>query len=74
MLKANWYQKITQHNVLAGEKYNGIPCFTHWILLFPKFEEFRQQFIQFVDENFINFSLIVYEKYFNIPDDKEEEI
>jgi hypothetical protein len=29
---------------------NSIPNFTQWILLCPKFEEFRQQFIQFYDE------------------------
>jgi len=44
----------------------------HWILLCIKFEEFRQQFIQFVNENFINFSLIVQEKSLSIPIEKEE--
>ena len=56
----------------CGES-NSIPSFTHWILLCPKFEEFRQHFIPFVDEIFINFSLIVHEKSLNIPDDKEED-
>lgn len=73
MLKANWYQKITQHNVLAGEKYNGIPCFTHWILLFPKFEEFKPNFTQFVNGIFINFSLGFKRMSLNIPDNKEED-
>ena len=35
----------------CGES-NSIPSFTHWILLCPKFEEFRQHFIPFVDEIF----------------------
>jgi len=40
--------------------------------LCPIFEEFGQQFIQFIDENFINYSLIVHEKSLIIPYDKEE--
>ena len=37
---------------------NMLSSLIHWILLYHKFEEFRQQFIQFVDEKFINFPLI----------------
>jgi len=36
-------------------------------------KEFRQQFIQFVDEIFINIFLNVHKKSLNIPDDKEED-
>ena len=39
----------------------------------PKFDEFREQFIPFVDDFFINFSLIVHEKSLNIPDDLEND-
>jgi len=35
----------------------------------PKLDEFRVQFIPFVDDIFINFSLIIHEKPLNIPDD-----
>jgi len=38
-----------------------------------KIEEIEQQFIQFVDENLINFSLIVHDKFLNIPDGKSED-
>ncbi|KAG4104954.1 hypothetical protein H8356DRAFT_1337674 [Neocallimastix lanati (nom. inval.)] len=35
---------------------NSIPHFTHWILIYPKFEEFRQQFLKFEDfDDNINF-------------------
>jgi len=53
--------------------------FTFYVL---KFEEFRPQIIQFINKkkNFffffffflLIFSLIAYEKFLNIPDDKEE--
>ena len=39
----------------------------------PKFDEFREQFIPFVDDFFINFSLIIHEKTMNIPDDLEND-
>ena len=50
------------------------PCcrVSNSILLCPKFFKFRKRYIQFVDEIFINFSLIVHEKSLNIPDSKEE--
>jgi len=44
-----------------------IPSFTYWILLCPKFKEFRLQLIQFVNEISINFSLIVNKKSLSIP-------
>ena len=55
----------------CGES-NNILSFTHWIFLYPKFEEFRQQFIQFIDEICINFSLIINEKSLKIPGYNEE--
>jgi len=39
----------------------------------PKFDEFRKQFIPFIDDFYINFSLIVHEKSLNIPDDLEND-
>ena len=56
-----WYNEI-----------NSILSFIHWILLRPKFEEFKRQCIYFIDETFINFSLIVHGKSLNITNDKEE--
>ena len=32
-----------------------ISSFTHWVISCPKFDEFREQFILFVDDFFINF-------------------
>lgn len=54
-------------------KSNIIPSFTHWILSCSKFDEFREQYIQFVDDIFINFSLIVHEKSLNISDNSEKD-
>ena len=42
-------------------------------ILCPEQFKFRQQFIQFVEEIFINLFLIVHEKSQNIPNDKEED-
>ena len=52
---------------------NSVPTFTHWVMSCTKFNEFREQFIQFVDDIFINFSLIIYEKSLNITDDSEND-
>ena len=52
---------------------NSVSSFTHWVMSCPKFDEFREQFIPFVDDFFINFSLIVHEKSLNIPDDLEND-
>ena len=38
-----------------------------------KLDEFREQFIPFVDDFFINFSLIVHKKLLNIPGDLEND-
>jgi len=50
-----------------------MPKFTHKIPLCPKFENLKYLFIQFIDENFINFSLIVHKKPLSIPNFKKEE-
>jgi len=52
---------------------NSVPSFTHWVMSCSKFDEFRTQFIQFVDDIFINFSLIVHEKSLNILDNSEKD-
>jgi len=38
-----------------------------------KFDQFREQFIHFIDEIYTNFFLIVYEKSLNISDDSEND-
>ena len=52
---------------------NSVPSFTHWVMSCSKFNEFREHFIRFVDDIFINFSLIVHEKSLNIPDNSEND-
>jgi len=52
---------------------NSVPSFTHRVMSYPKFDEFREQFIPFVDDFFINFSLIVYEKSLNFFDNLEND-
>jgi len=60
--KINYSQKIVQIYYPYNGESNSIFSCTHWILLYPKFEEFRQQFHSIVDEIFIRFSRIVHEK------------
>jgi len=71
-----WNLIVISKLVFEDCPYNGvsksIPSFIHGMHLCPIFEEFGQQFIQFIDENFINYSLIVHEKSLIIPYDKEE--
>ena len=52
---------------------NGIPSFTHWVLSCPKFDEFRSQYISFVDDLFINFSLIKEQKSLNVSTESEKD-
>ena len=52
---------------------NGIPSFTHWVLLCPKLNEIRSQCISFVDDLFINLSIIVRQKSLNVSTDSEKD-
>jgi len=38
---------------------NSVSSFTHWVMSCSKFDEFREQFIPFVDNFFINFYIII---------------
>jgi hypothetical protein len=71
MLKSIWYL----HAVLVVMKVIAYLVLHTGYFYILKFEEFRHQFIHFVDEIFIDFFfLIVHKKSLNIPDDKKEDI
>jgi len=52
---------------------NGIPSFTHWVLSCSKFNEIRSQFIRFVDDLSINFSLIKEQKSLEVSTESEKD-
>ena len=59
---------------LCYDESNSTPSFTHQILFqVLNLKNLGKPFIQFVDEHFINFSLIVHEKSLNISDDKKKD-
>jgi len=48
-----------------------IPYFIFWVISCTKFKEFRLQFIPFVEDFFLNFSLISEKKMMNLSDVSE---
>ncbi len=51
----------------------GIPSFIHWVLSCPKFNDLRPQYISFIDDLFINFSLIVEQKSLDVLIESEKD-
>jgi len=68
------FLKFCEELIRLYGKSSSIPNFTHWIILYPKFENFGKKFILHVEKNFfINFSSNVLEKSLNITNDKEKD-
>ncbi len=51
----------------------GISSFIHWVFSCPKFNDLRSQYISFIDDLFINFSLIVEQKSLDVLTESEKD-